>query len=254
MAAWGDVARRIAHEIKNPLTPIQLSAERIKRKFTRLLDEDDANNLEQLTDVVVRQTNDLRRIVDEFSKFARMPEPQTKTESLSQLLREAVLLQEAGQPGVTFETDFTPNDLLADIDGTMINQALTNLIKNAGEAIDTLYEKEGNAGHTATIRITSDAQDGSALICISDNGIGLPEDRSRLFEPYVTTREKGTGLGLPIVKKIIEVHGGTLSLEDAAPFTPDARPGAMAVIRLPLSQAQAASDPDISQHDQRQAV
>lgn len=234
MAAWGDVARRIAHEIKNPLTPIQLSAERIKRKFMRELDEEKASDLEQLTNVVVRQTNDLRRIVDEFSKFARMPEPQTKVDSLSKLLREAVLLQESGQPDVQIECNFADDEIWARIDGTMINQALTNLIKNAGEAIETLYEKQGKNGHIATIRVSSAIEDGSALIRIADNGIGMPEDRSRLFEPYVTTREKGTGLGLPIVKKIIEEHGGNLTLEDAPPFAPGARVGAMAVIRLPL--------------------
>ncbi len=248
MAAWGDVARRIAHEIKNPLTPIQLSAERIKRKFTRMLEEDQASDLEQLTDVVIRQTNDLRRIVDEFSKFARMPEPETKTESISKLLREAVLLQESGQPDVTFETNFDADDLWAEVDATMINQALTNLIKNAGEAIESLYEKEGRDGHTAKIRVASAIEDGAAVIHIADNGIGLPEDRSRLFEPYVTTREKGTGLGLPIVKKIIEEHGGTLSLEDAPPFAPDARGGAMAVICLPLSEHSE------TQIDEKQAV
>ncbi|MEL7257426.1 MAG: ATP-binding protein, partial [Pseudomonadota bacterium] len=248
MAAWGDVARRIAHEIKNPLTPIQLSAERIKRKFTRVLEEDQASDLEQLTDVVIRQTNDLRRIVDEFSKFARMPEPETKTESISKLLREAVLLQENGQPEVTFETHFDADDLWAEVDATMINQALTNLIKNAGEAIESLYEKEGRAGHTPMIRVSSAIEGDTAVIHIADNGIGLPEDRSRLFEPYVTTREKGTGLGLPIVKKIIEEHGGTLTLEDAPPFTPDARVGAMAVIRLPLSEHSQ------TQIDEKQAV
>ncbi len=234
MAAWGDVARRIAHEIKNPLTPIQLSAERIKRKFGKQLDEENASSLEQLTDVVVRQTNDLRRIVDEFAKFARMPEPETKEESLSRLIKEAALLQEGGQPDVTFETSFVDDDLWAQVDATMISQALTNLMKNAGEAIDTLHEKGAPEGHLPTIRISSTVEDGAAVLRISDNGIGLPEDRSRLFEPYVTTREKGTGLGLPIVKKIIEEHGGTLELDDADPLAKDARPGAMAVIRLPL--------------------
>ncbi len=234
MAAWGDVARRIAHEIKNPLTPIQLSAERIKRKFGRQLDEENAASLEQLTDVVVRQTNDLRRIVDEFAKFARMPEPETKEESLSRLLKEAALLQEGGQPDVRFETNFCDDDLLAEVDATMISQALTNLIKNAGEAIESLQEKGAPDGHAPTIRVSSAIEDGMAVLRISDNGIGLPQDRSRLFEPYVTTREKGTGLGLPIVKKIIEEHGGTLELDDADPFGPDARAGAMAVIKLPL--------------------
>ncbi len=234
MAAWGDVARRIAHEIKNPLTPIQLSAERIKRKFTRQLNEENAASLEQLTDVVIRQTDGLRRIVDEFSKFARMPEPDTRQESLSQLLRDATLLQENGQPGVRFEVDLCADDLLAQVDAAMISQALTNLMKNAGEAIESLYAKEKPAGHSPVIRISSAIDGAQAVVRISDNGIGLPRDRSRLFEPYVTSRAEGTGLGLPIVKKIIEEHGGTLVLEDAEPFEPGAHPGAMAVIRLPL--------------------
>ena len=249
MAAWGDVARRIAHEIKNPLTPIQLSAERIKRKFSRHLEEEQAGELEQLTDVVVRQTNDLRRIVDEFSKFARMPEPVTKVESLDRLVQEATLLQESGQPGVRFETAFCDDALETDLDATMISQALTNLLKNAGEAIESYIEKRNGIEHDGVIRVATAREDGMAVIRISDNGIGLPEDRSRLFEPYVTTREKGTGLGLPIVKKIIEEHGGTLTLEDAQPFSTDGHLGAMAVIRLPLSDAetQPSEEPDQTQ-------
>ncbi|MEL6991621.1 MAG: PAS domain-containing sensor histidine kinase [Pseudomonadota bacterium] len=239
MAAWGDVARRIAHEIKNPLTPIKLSAERIKRKFGRQLEQEEADALEQLTDVVVRQTDDLRRIVDEFSKFARMPEPQTRNEDLSALLREAVVLQEAGQPDVRFVTDFHDNDIWAELDATMIAQALTNLIKNAGEAIESLQEKGAPEGHVPQVMVTSRLERDEAVIEISDNGIGLPEDRSRLFEPYVTTREKGTGLGLPIVKKIIEEHSGTLSLEDAVPFEDGAHAGAKAVVRLPILAAMA---------------
>ncbi|SLN12719.1 Sensor protein kinase WalK [Roseovarius litorisediminis] len=237
MAAWADVAQRIAHEIKNPLTPIQLSAERIKRKFSKLLDQDNAESLAQLTDVVVRQTNDLRRIVDEFSKFARMPEPQTKQEDLGKLLAEAVLLQESGQPAVKFETALCDAEMWGEIDSTMISQALTNLMKNAGEAIESLQEKVCPADHVPTIRVSSAIEDGMAVIRIADNGIGLPEDRARLFEPYVTTREKGTGLGLPIVKKIIEEHGGTLVLEDAPVFEGGTHSGAMAIIRLPLSVA-----------------
>ena len=238
MAAWGDVARRIAHEIKNPLTPIQLSAERIKRKFSAQVGEE-SGKLDQMTDVIVRQTNDLRRIVDEFSKFARMPEPQTRNEDLSALLREAVVLQEAGQPDVRFVTDFHDNDIWAELDATMIAQALTNLIKNAGEAIETLQEKGAPEGHLPQVMVTSRLEGDKAVIEISDNGIGLPEDRSRLFEPYVTTREKGTGLGLPIVKKIIEEHGGTLSLEEAAPVEEGAHAGAKAVVRLPILAAMA---------------
>ena len=231
MAAWGDVARRIAHEIKNPLTPIALSAERIKRKFrTQVRDE---TELEQLTDVIVRQTNDLRRIVDEFSKFARMPEPDRKETDLVRLLRDAVTLQEAGQPGVRLVAAIPAGPVLMDLDATMISQALTNLIKNAGEAIETLQEKGAPAGHVPEIRVEMTTGDAESVIRIMDNGIGLPPDRARLFEPYVTTREKGTGLGLPIVKKIIEEHGGHLALLDAPVFDGNAHAGAMAEIRLP---------------------
>lgn len=231
MAAWGDVARRIAHEIKNPLTPIALSAERLKRKFRTQVREPE--ELEQLTDVIVRQTNDLRRIVDEFSKFARMPEPDRKEADLVRILRDAVTLQKAGQPGVRFVTEIPEGPVLLDLDAGMIAQALTNLIKNAGEAIETLREKGAPEGHVPEIRIEMASEEGDSLIRIMDNGIGLPADRARLFEPYVTTREKGTGLGLPIVKKIIEEHGGQLALLDAPLFAGNAHPGAMAEIRLP---------------------
>jgi two-component system, NtrC family, nitrogen regulation sensor histidine kinase NtrY len=231
MAAWGDVARRIAHEIKNPLTPIALSAERIKRKFrTQVRDEAE---LEQLTDVIVRQTNDLRRIVDEFSKFARMPEPDRKETDLVLVLRDAITLQESGQPGVRFVTRIADGPVVLDLDATMISQALTNLIKNAGEAIESLQENGAPAGHVPEIRVEMETSDGDSIIRIMDNGIGLPLDRARLFEPYVTTREKGTGLGLPIVKKIIEEHGGQLALLDAPVFAGNAHAGAMAEIRLP---------------------
>nr|WP_281501913.1 PAS domain-containing sensor histidine kinase [Aliiroseovarius sp. F20344] len=241
MAAWGDVARRIAHEIKNPLTPIQLSAERIKRKFARV-EGVDVDALEQYTDVIVRQTNDLRRIVDEFSKFARMPEPERRDTDLTKLLKDIVLLQDAGQEGVRIEADILDHPIMIEIDQTMIGQALTNLIKNAGEAIETLYENENPDGHEAEVQVAMSEVDGGVVITIADNGIGLPEDRARLFEPYVTTREKGTGLGLPIVKKIIEEHGGRLSLEDAPVFETEkakggAHYGAMARIYLPKSSA-----------------
>ncbi|MFN4158345.1 MAG: ATP-binding protein [Gemmobacter sp.] len=231
MAAWGDVARRIAHEIKNPLTPIQLSAERIKRKFRAQVANPE--DLDQYADVIVRQTNDLRRIVDEFSKFARMPEPDRREEDLLRLLRDAVTLQSAGMPGVALVADLPDGPVMMELDATMIGQALTNLIKNAGEAIETLHQKGAPEGHAPEVRVALDATPDHAVIRISDNGIGLPPDRARLFEPYVTTREKGTGLGLPIVKKIIEEHGGTLVLEDADPFSPGTHRGAMAVIRLP---------------------
>lgn len=235
MAAWGDVARRIAHEIKNPLTPIQLSAERIKRKFRPMVSDEAATDLDQYTDVIVRQTGDLRRIVDEFSKFARMPEPDRREEDLVKILRDAIILQESGQPGITLTSDLPTGPLVLELDATMISQALTNLIKNAGEAIETLQEKGAPSDLVPQIRVTLTIDPDAAVIRIADNGIGLPEDRSRLFEPYVTTREKGTGLGLPIVKKIIEEHGGTLALLDAEPFQGQTHSGAMAEIRLPLS-------------------
>jgi two-component system nitrogen regulation sensor histidine kinase NtrY len=231
MAAWGDVARRIAHEIKNPLTPIQLSAERIKRKFaSQVRDHED---LEQLTDVIIRQTNDLRRIVDEFSKFARMPEPDRRDCDIAELLKGAVLLQENGQPTVRFVKDIPAKPLVMELDATMLGQAFTNLIKNAGEAIDAYQEKQKPSGFAPEIRVLLSADDAETVIRICDNGTGLPPDRARLFEPYVTTREKGTGLGLPIVKKIIEEHGGTLALLDAPVFEGNDHAGALAEIRLP---------------------
>ncbi len=230
MAAWGDVARRIAHEIKNPLTPIQLSAERIKRKYRSQVS--DPEELEQYTDVIVRQTNDLRRIVDEFSKFARMPEPVRKDEDLVALVKGAVLLQENGQPDVRFIKDLPSQPVTLDIDATMIGQALINLMKNSGESIDAQREKL-IPGYAGEIRISMIADESDIKITIADNGTGLPPDRARLFEPYVTTREKGTGLGLPIVKKIIEEHGGTLDLADAEVFDANTHFGAMAVIHLP---------------------
>lgn len=233
MAAWGDVARRIAHEIKNPLTPIQLSAERIKRKFAPKLGED-SDSLEQMTGVIIRQTGDLRRIVDEFSKFARMPEPERRSEDLSQLLRDAVLLQKTGRPDINLISDVPRTELPALIDATMITQALTNLIKNAGEAIDTLIEDGPPENLAPQVHVKLTIDEGNAHITIADNGVGLPEDRARLFEPYVTTRSEGTGLGLPIVKKIIEEHGGSLTLTDAPVFDGQDHFGAMAVITLPL--------------------
>ncbi|WP_136442535.1 ATP-binding protein [Pacificoceanicola onchidii] len=250
MAAWGDVARRIAHEIKNPLTPIKLSAERIQRSFTKRLEPQDAEKVNGLTERIVRQTDDLRRIVDEFAKFARMPEPERKPEDVGDLLRSAALLQEMGQPDVAFTVDIPTTPMPAELDATMIGQALTNLIKNAGEAIESLQEKGAPEGHAPQIRVSlAMGEQGRAEIRIADNGIGLPEDRARLFEPYVTTRDKGTGLGLPIVKKIIEEHGGTLTLEDAPAFDEGAHAGAMAVIRLPVSPEAAAQ----AQEEQEQA-
>ena len=236
-AAWGDVARRIAHEIKNPLTPIQLSAERIRRKFAPKLSEE-SDDLERMTDVIVRQTNDLRHIIDEFSKFARLPQPKKSKEDLIPIVKAAMLLQENGQPNINFVSKIPQNSLVISIDATMISQALTNLLKNAGEAIDTRRDKLGGT-IAGEIHVGVEQVGDNVQVIIDDNGIGLPQDRARLFEPYVTTRDKGTGLGLAIVKKIVEEHGGTLSLEDAPSF--DAAPyfGARVVMSLPfLSEEQ----------------
>ncbi|MEZ5753001.1 MAG: PAS domain-containing sensor histidine kinase [Paracoccaceae bacterium] len=243
MAAWGDVARRIAHEIKNPLTPIQLSADRIKRKFGRQFPEDEAEALTTLTEVIVRQTNDLRRIVDEFSRFARMPEPDRRPNDIVALVRDALTLQEAGQERVRFSSDLPGDPLILDVDSTMITQALTNLMKNAGEAIEGL-EEQGRApeGFIPRIDVALIAGDDHVTITIADNGMGLPADRARLFEPYVTTREKGTGLGLPIVKKIIEEHGGTLVLRDAPRMDGCTHHGALAEIKLPILRSGSGQD------------
>lgn len=226
MAAWGDVARRVAHEIKNPLTPIQLSAERLRRKFGKLASPEDKASLDQYTEVIIRQTGDLRRIVDEFSRFARMPEPDRAETDLAALLREVVLLQQDALKGA-LAAEIPDAPVIVDCDAGMLRQAFTNLIKNAGEAVD---EKAGNPpeGWSPHVTVRMAADHDAVTIRISDNGPGLPADRTRLFEPYVTMKPGGTGLGLPIVKKIVEEHGGSLSLLDR----PDGE-GALAEIRLP---------------------
>ena len=234
-AAWGDVARRIAHEIKNPLTPIQLSAERIRKKFSPLLG-DNSEGLRDMVDVITRQTDDLRRIVDEFSKFARMPELRRKNEDLNALVSSTVSFQQAGQPNVLINLSQPNFPLIISIDPTLINQALTNILKNAGEAIETRMQSAPTSDHDGFIDVLVEDGSESVVIKISDNGVGLPEDRSRLFEPYVTTRDKGTGLGLAIVKKIIEEHGGILKLEDSAPFENTGIIGALISIELPKSK------------------
>ena len=219
LAAWGDVARRIAHEIKNPLTPIQLSAERLKRKYSPIVGTEDSN-LSQYCDVIIRQTNDLRRIVDEFSKFARMPEPIKRPTNVTKLLKDVILLFQVSSPKINIVFDNLYDDFNISIDETMINQAFTNLIKNAGEAIESKLNSQPDLKFDPEIRITIDQIMNDLEITIEDNGIGLPnQGRSRLFEPYVTNRENGTGLGLSIVKKIIEEHNGSLELLDASPFS-----------------------------------
>ena len=233
-AAWGDVARRIAHEIKNPLTPIQLSAERIRKKFSPLL-SNDADALKQMVEVITRQTDDIRRIVDEFAKFARMPELKRNNEDLCALIESIISLQQAGQPTISIEFFKPKIPILISIDATLMNQAITNILKNAGEAIEARKLK-GESLEDGVIKVLIKENAESVILEISDNGIGLPQDRSRLFEPYVTTRDKGTGLGLAIVKKIIEEHGGVLKLEDAIPFENSDLIGALISIDLPKSK------------------
>jgi two-component system nitrogen regulation sensor histidine kinase NtrY len=211
-AAWADVARRIAHEIKNPLTPIQLSAERLKRKYLKEI-QSDPETYAKLIETIVRQVGDIGRMVDEFSSFARMPAPQMKPEDLAEICRHAVFLQRTGYPDVTFEADLPGGKAPQVCDGRLIGQALTNLLKNAVEAI---HGREGGDLPAGRVHLALSGQPGDWLIEVTDNGKGLPaENRDRLTEPYMTTRAKGTGLGLAIVKKIMEDHGGDLYLEDA---------------------------------------
>ena len=231
MAAWGDVARRIAHEIKNPLTPIQLSAERLKQKFMPIAAEN-KDILTQYTDVIVRQTGDLRRIVDEFSQFARMPEPHRKKTNLVKIIEDVVHLQKSRENSYAEIVFEKPEPIFLMIDSTMITQALTNLVKNAGEAIETYINVKNSMNYKPFIAIDVNDSKIETVIKITDNGIGLPKDRSRLFEPYVTTREKGTGLGLSIVKKIIEEHGGELTLEDAPALENEPKLGTAVKIKI----------------------
>jgi two-component system nitrogen regulation sensor histidine kinase NtrY len=212
-SAWADVARRIAHEIKNPLTPIQLSAERLRRKYGKMIVED-RGVFEQCTDTIVRQVDDIRRMVDEFSRFSRMPKPVIAAENIADVVREAIFLMRVGHPDIDIIANVADDAMPARFDRRLISQALTNLIKNATEAIAAVPPEELGRG---SIHVNAAREGEDVIIDIVDNGIGLPkEHRNRLLEPYVTTREKGTGLGLAIVGRIVEEHGGRIELRDAA--------------------------------------
>ncbi len=227
-AAWRDVARRIAHEIKNPLTPIQLSAERLKRKYRDRIG-DDVEIFDRCTDTIIRQVGDIGRMVDEFSSFARMPAPRFSVENPAELLREAVFAQRVRAPGLPVElVEPLPKAKLR-CDGRMVGQALANILKNAGEAVGA--RRAGQSDEATAIVARLEIANDTATFIIEDDGKGLPvRDRDRLTEPYVTTREKGTGLGLAIVKRICEDHGGELKLSDA-----DSLAGAKICLIFPLN-------------------
>jgi two-component system nitrogen regulation sensor histidine kinase NtrY len=231
--AWADVARRIAHEIKNPLTPIQLSAERIRRKYGDSITKD-REVFEQCTDTIIRQVSDIGRMVDEFSAFARMPKPVMEENDVRDIVREAVFLFQVSRPEINFELDLPDKPVVTLSDRRLLTQAVTNLVKNASEAIDTALEAEPertDKGHiTAKVRTKGDW----LQIIVIDNGCGLPEEnRHRLVEPYMTTRTKGTGLGLAIVQRITEQHGGKLTLADA-PKRNGKQEGASVRMDLPI--------------------
>ncbi len=214
-AAWSDIARRIAHEIKNPLTPIQLAAERLQRRFGQEISSD-PDTFERLTATIVRQVGDLRRMVDEFSNFARMPKPVFRDEDVHEIARQALFLHEVAHPAITFTLDPPQGDFRMICDRRQIAQALTNVVKNAVEAIEGRRNRGEHsiAGDRVDLKVRR--EDAHLVIDVLDTGIGLPEDRERLTEPYMTTRVRGTGLGLAIVKKIVEEHLGEISFFDRA--------------------------------------
>ncbi len=224
-AAWADVARRIAHEIKNPLTPIQLAAERLQRRYGGEVESDPAT-FERLTGTIVRQVGDLRRMVDEFSSFARMPKPVFREEPVADIARQVIFLHEVAHPAIRFTIEAEEPGPMMVCDRRQLGQAFTNIVKNAVEAIE---EKDGNITREGNIHMAVFEQDGRICISLDDDGIGLPASRERLTEPYVTTRKRGTGLGLAIVKKIVEEHFGTIAFLD--------RPAGGTIVRMGFDAA-----------------
>ncbi|MBX7247743.1 MAG: PAS domain-containing sensor histidine kinase [Caulobacteraceae bacterium] len=238
-AAWTDVARRIAHEIKNPLTPIQLSAERLRRKYRSQV-ETDLETFDRCTDTIIRQVGDIGRMVDEFSAFARMPTPKFAEEDPAELLRQAVFAQRVAQPEVKLELVEPLPQVRFVADGRMVGQALTNVLKNAGESV--MARRAQDPASPMGMRAELRAEGTNLLFVVEDDGVGLPEkDRDRLTEPYVTTREKGTGLGLAIVKRICEDHGGELLLGDATELS-----GARVAMRFPGAVKSEAAKPAVA--------
>ncbi len=234
-SAWADVARRIAHEIKNPLTPIQLSAERLKRKYASVITED-REVFDRCTDTIIRQVGDIGRMVDEFSSFARTPKPVMEPYDVCEIVREVVFLFQSSNPGIELLINVPATPVPLSCDRRLLSQALTNLVKNATEAIGAAREsKEAPAGYKGQIEVMAAVHETNVELAVIDNGVGLPKkDRNRLVEPYMTTRAKGTGIGLAVVNKVTEQHGGELRLEDA-PVTESRRSGAALRILLPLA-------------------
>ncbi|HXF53142.1 MAG TPA: PAS domain-containing sensor histidine kinase, partial [Hyphomicrobiaceae bacterium] len=239
-SAWADVARRIAHEIKNPLTPIQLSAERIRRKYSGAIQED-RDTFERLTETIVRQVGDIKSMVDEFASFARMPKPLMEEHDLREAIQEPVVLFREGHPGIDFELRLPGGSVRMLFDRRLITQAITNLVKNAVEAVQAVADgTDRPADYRGRVETSLKVEGDRAVIEVSDNGIGLAKhNRMRLLEPYVTTKAKGTGLGLAIVQKVVEQHGGVLALEDAPAFA-DGRRGALVRLILPIRRRQPA--------------
>ncbi len=239
-AAWSDVARRIAHEIKNPLTPIQLATERLKRRYRRQI-ETDPELFEELTATIIRQVGDLRQMVDEFSSFARLPKPVFRSEDASDLVRQALFLQEVAHNDITFTFE-GEGQVPIEADRHQIGQAMTNVLKNAIEAIEQRARGEDIA-YRGRIAVSLAADRNAVTVTVADNGVGLPAERDRILEPYMTTREKGTGLGLAIVNKIVEEHGGAMA------FAPNEAGGTSVIMRFarnPLAADVSTETPTIS--------
>jgi two-component system nitrogen regulation sensor histidine kinase NtrY len=232
-AAWSDVAQRIAHEIKNPLTPIQLATERLKRRYRKQIAED-PELFEELTATIIRQVGELRKMVDEFSSFARLPKPVFRHEDAVDLVRQALFLQEVAHPEIDYR--FAADDEIEGIkcDRHQFGQAMTNVLKNAAEAIEA-RRRDAPVDYRGRITVGVSGDTRQLTIAVTDNGIGLPQGGERIMEPYVTTRDKGTGLGLAIVKKIVEEHGGELS------FFPEDGGGTRAILKFAREPGAAAA-------------
>jgi two-component system nitrogen regulation sensor histidine kinase NtrY len=231
-AAWSDIARRIAHEIKNPLTPIQLAAERLQRRYGAEVTTD-PDTFARLTDTIVRQVGDLRRMVDEFSNFARMPKPVFREENIHDIARAALFLHEVAHPGISFALDPPTGDIRLVCDRRQLAQALTNIVKNAVEAIEARRNRGEQNPDGDRVDLSIRRSDEQMVLELTDTGVGLPQDRERLTEPYMTTRVRGTGLGLAIVKKIVEEHLGEIAFLD--------RPGGGTRVRIAFDADRLAS-------------